>query len=109
VGEDHFSSCVRVAHQVNRLRRRLCVSSANHKSEEVEKVNPDLVIRDAEGKVFTVRYEAVNAMLLNEFLKEHRKVQDLQKQVERLTAGFQKVSDELDLRKSAMQVVDNTQ
>jgi len=39
-------------------------------AEEVEKVNPDLVARDAEGKVFTVRYEAVNAMLLNEFLKE---------------------------------------
>ncbi len=44
-------------------------------AEDVEKVNPDLVVRDAEGKVFTVRYEAVNAMLLNEFLKEHRKVQ----------------------------------
>src|SRR5207247_6039004 len=47
-------------------------------AEEVEKVNPDLVARDAEGKVFTVRYEAVNAMLLNEFLKEHKKVQDLE-------------------------------
>ena len=44
-------------------------------AEEVEKVNPDLVARDAEGKVYTVRYEAVNAMLLNEFLKEHRKVE----------------------------------
>jgi hypothetical protein len=76
-------------------------------AEEVEKVNPALVVRDAEGKVFTVRYEAVNAMLLNEFLKEHRKVQDLQKQVEKLTAGLQKVSDELELRKSARQVVGN--
>jgi septal ring factor EnvC (AmiA/AmiB activator) len=46
-------------------------------AEEVEKVNPTLVTRDAEGKVFTVRYEAVNAMLLNEFLKEHRTVQEL--------------------------------
>jgi hypothetical protein len=46
-------------------------------AEEVEKVNPDLVVRDEDGKVFTVRYEAVNAMLLNEFLKEHRKVQEL--------------------------------
>jgi septal ring factor EnvC (AmiA/AmiB activator) len=46
-------------------------------AEQVEKVNPDLVVRDAEGKVFTVRYEAVNAMLLNEFLKEHRTVQEL--------------------------------
>jgi len=46
-------------------------------AEEVEKVNPDLVVRDAEGKVYTVRYEAVNAMLLNEFLKEHREVEQL--------------------------------
>ena len=45
-------------------------------AEQVEKVNPDLVARDAEGKAYTVRYEAVNAMLLNEFLKEHRKVQE---------------------------------
>jgi uncharacterized coiled-coil protein SlyX len=42
----------------------------------VEKVNPALVARDADGKVYTVRYEAVNAMLLNEFLKEHRTVED---------------------------------
>jgi hypothetical protein len=46
-------------------------------AEDVEKVNPDLVARDAEGKVYTVRYDAVNAMLLNEFLKEHRTVQEL--------------------------------
>jgi len=45
-------------------------------AEQVEKVNPDLVVRDEDGKVNTVRYEAVNAMLLNEFLKEHRKVAD---------------------------------
>ena len=44
-------------------------------AEEVEKVNPDLVVRDKNGEIYTVRYEAVNAMLLNEFLKEHRKVQ----------------------------------
>jgi hypothetical protein len=44
-------------------------------AEDVEKVNPDLVVRDAEGKVNTVRYEAVNAMLLNEFIKQHRKVE----------------------------------
>jgi len=44
-------------------------------AEEVEKVNPDLVARDKEGKAYTVRYEAINAMLLNEFLKEHRKVE----------------------------------
>ena len=45
-------------------------------AEQVEKVNPDLVVRDEDGKVMTVRYEAVNAMLLNEFLKEHRKVRN---------------------------------
>src|SRR5437588_10487694 len=44
-------------------------------AEDVEKVNPDLVARDEQGKPYTVRYEAVNAMLLNEFLKEHRKVE----------------------------------
>src|SRR5262249_38348558 len=47
-------------------------------AEEVEKVNPDLVARDDEGRANTVRYEAVNAMLLNEFLKEHRKVEELE-------------------------------
>src|SRR4029453_17541917 len=45
-------------------------------AEDVEKVNPDLVARDAQGKPYTVRYEAVNAMLLNEFLKEHHTVQE---------------------------------
>jgi len=49
-------------------------------AEEVEKVNPDLVVRDADGEIYTVRYEAVNAMLLNEFLKEHRKVEDRKSQ-----------------------------
>ena len=47
-------------------------------AEEVEKVNPDLVVRDRDGKAYTVRYDAVNAMLLNEFLKEHRKVENLE-------------------------------
>jgi len=46
-------------------------------AEEVAKVNPDLVVRDKNGEIYTVRYDAVNAMLLNEFLKEHRKVQEL--------------------------------
>jgi uncharacterized coiled-coil protein SlyX len=90
-------------------------------AEEVEKVNPDLVARDEEGQVMTVRYEAVNAMLLNEFLKEHRTVQDLkaaaakqeaiierqQRQIETLTAIMQKVSDQLKLNKPAPQVVAN--
>jgi CRISPR/Cas system CSM-associated protein Csm2 small subunit len=53
------------------------------------------VARDEQGKPYTVRYEAVNAMLLNEFLKEHRKVEELEKQVEKLTAGLQKVSAQL--------------
>jgi len=48
-------------------------------AEQVEKVNPDLVARDDQGKPYTVRYEAVNAMLLNEFLKDHRKVKSLEK------------------------------
>ncbi len=96
-------------------------------AEEVEKVNPDLVVRDAEGKVYTVRYEAVNAMLLNEFLKEHRKVQEQdatiaqlkkdvqvtathqQKQIEALTAGLQKVSAQIELSKPAPQTVLNNQ
>ena len=64
-------------------------------AEEVEKVNPDLVVRDKEGKAYSVRYDAVNAMLLNEFLKEHHKVEQMQKQIEALTAGLQKVSAQL--------------
>jgi hypothetical protein len=77
-------------------------------AEEVEKVNPDLVRRDHDGKLQTVRYDAVNAMLLNEFLKEHRKVQDLeanaakqQKQIEALTAALQKVNAQLESNKFA--------
>jgi hypothetical protein len=83
-------------------------------AEEVEKVNPALVIRDPEGRPYTVRYEQVNAMLLNEFLKEHRTVSDLkavvaqqQKQLETLTAGLQKVSAQLELNKAAPQTVLN--
>jgi uncharacterized coiled-coil protein SlyX len=56
-------------------------------AEDVEKVNPDLVARDAAGKPFTVRYEAVNAMLLNEFLKEHRKVQEQEATIAQLKAA----------------------
>jgi hypothetical protein len=104
-------------------------------AEEVEKVNPDLVARDEQGKPYTVRYEAVNAMLLNEFLKEHRKVQEeeatiaqlkanvakqdaraerqegvvaqQQKQIEALTAGLQKVSAQLEIMKPTPQTVSN--
>ena len=46
-------------------------------AEEVERVNPDLIVRDKDGKPYSVRYDQVNAMLLNEFLKEHRTVQEL--------------------------------
>jgi len=74
-------------------------------AEDVEKVNPDLVARDEQGKPYTVRYEAVNAMLLNEFLKEHETIQELKKQVAELTAGLQKVSAQLQLSKSAPQTV----
>jgi surfactin synthase thioesterase subunit len=105
-------------------------------AEEVAEVNPDLVGRDAKGQVQTVHYEAVNAMLLNEFLKEHRKVEGLettfvqqrkdfeaalarqqkdfqataayqQKQIETLTAGLQKVSAQLEANTAAPQVVRN--
>jgi hypothetical protein len=53
-------------------------------AEDVEKVSPDLILRDAEGKVYTVRYEAVNAMLLNEFLKAHRKLEEQEKTIAQL-------------------------
>ncbi len=104
-------------------------------AEEVAQVDPDLVVRDAEGEIYSVRYEAVNAMLLNEFLKEHRTVQELestvreqkaainqlkstvtrqeatiarqQKQIEALAAGLQKVSDRLELSGPAPQTVVN--
>jgi hypothetical protein len=89
-------------------------------AEEVAKVNPALVLLDKEGKPFTVRYDAVNAMLLNEFLKEHGKVEQLtkdfesklaeqQKQIEALTAGLQKVSAQLELNKAAPQIAENNQ
>src|SRR6266487_3293370 len=83
-------------------------------AEDVEKVNPDLVVRDKEGKPYSVRYDQVNAMLLNEFLKEHRKVQEQdaiiareQQQIDALTAGLQKVSAQLELSKSVPQTVLN--
>ena len=81
-------------------------------AEDVERVNPNLVVRDDEGRVMSVRYEAVNAMLLNEFLKEHSQVQQLkmtvaqqQKQIEALTATVQKVSDQVAFSKPAPQLV----
>jgi hypothetical protein len=78
-------------------------------AEEVEKVNPDLVARDEQGKPYTVRYEAVNAMLLNEFIKARRQIDSQQNQIDALTAGLQKVSAELELSKSAPRTVLNKQ
>jgi len=75
-------------------------------------VNPDLVARDAKGEVYTVRYEAVNAMLLNEFLKEHRKVETLEATVASLAATvkeqaaqIQKVSAQLQVSRPRLQTV----
>jgi hypothetical protein len=85
-------------------------------AEQVEKVDPDLVTRDGQGKVYTVRYEAVNAMLLNEFLKEHRTVQKQQKEIDALKAELkeqraliQKVNDKMELDRPAPQTVLNNQ
>jgi len=90
-------------------------------AEEVEKINPDLVIRDAKGELYTVRYDAVNAMLLNEFLKEHRELAELKSTVAEQRKGMeamaaqlkeqasqiQKVSAQLEASKPAPQVVLN--
>ena len=85
-------------------------------AEEVAKVNPALVLPDKEGKPYTVRYDAVNAMLLNEFLKEHRTVQEQQNEIDVLRAELkeqraliQKVNDKLELAKPVPQTVLNNQ
>ncbi len=103
-------------------------------AEEVAKVNPDLVVRDDSGEIYTVRYEAVNAMLLNEFLKEHRKNEEQertmeqqrrgfegtvarleaidrqqQKQIEALTDALQKVSAQLEMSRPALRMAENNQ
>ena len=81
-------------------------------AEDVEKVNPDLVVRDKEGKPYSVRYDRVNAMLFNEFLKEHHKVQEQQNEIEALKTELkkqrnliQKVSDRVETSKPAARVV----
>ena len=83
-------------------------------AEDVAAVAPELVVRDEQGKPLTVRYEEVNAMLLNEFLKEHRKVEEQgatiahrQRQIESLAAGLQKVSEQIQLSRSTPQAVNN--
>jgi uncharacterized coiled-coil protein SlyX len=92
-------------------------------AEDVAKVNPDLVVRDDSGEIYTVRYDAVNAMLLNEFLKEHRKMQELeandaeqQREIKALVqtvkeqaAQIEKVSAQIQLSKPAVQAVLNKQ
>ena len=78
-------------------------------AEDVEKVNPDLVVRDKEGKPYSVRYDQVNAMLLNEFLKARRQIDAQQKQINALTAGLQKVSAQFEAGKPAPQVVVDNQ
>jgi hypothetical protein len=92
-------------------------------AEEVAAVNPDLVVRDENGEIYTVRYEAVNAMLLNEFLKEHRKNEKQEKTIAELKSGMtvlaatvkeqaaqiQKVSAQLEASKPAPQTVLNNQ
>jgi DNA-directed RNA polymerase specialized sigma54-like protein len=85
-------------------------------AEDVEKVNPDLVVRDKEGKPYSVRYDQVNAMLLNEFLKEHCKVQEQQQEIDSLKAELkdqrdliQKVSAQIETSKTARHVARNDQ
>jgi len=107
-------------------------------AEDVADINPDLVTRDAEGKPETVRYDSINAMLLNEFLKEHHTVQEQkatiaqlkqdfqsklaqqqkdfqttaahqQKQIEALSAGLQKVTAQVEMSRPAPQMVNNNQ
>ena len=75
-------------------------------AEDVEAVNPDLVVRDKEGKPYSVRYEAVNAMLLNEFLKEHRKVEQLEATVAQQEKDFKEEIRKLtaSLREQASQI-----
>ena len=92
----------------------LCGLALDRNVEDIAKVNPALVVRDAKGDVYTVRYEAVNAMLLNEFLKEHRTVQKQQKEIDALRAELkeqrafiQKVNDKLELNRPAPRAVAN--
>jgi hypothetical protein len=85
-----------------------CTSQFGLVAEDVEKVNPDLVVRDKEGKAYSVRYEQVNAMLLNEFLKEHRRVEKLEATVAALAAQLDKVAAQVEIKQPATRVaVDN--
>lgn len=74
-------------------------------AEEVAKLDPALVVKDAEGKPSTVRYDVVNAMLLNEFLKEHKKVQELEATLAQLQSTIEKVSSRLEANESRSRLV----
>jgi hypothetical protein len=85
-------------------------------AEDVEKINRDLMVHDQAGKPYSVRYDQMNAMLLNEFLKAHRWMEEQdatigrqQKQIDALVAGLNKVSTQIELTKSARQTVLNNQ
>ena len=73
-------------------------------AEDVEKMNPDLVVRDKQGKAYSVRYDQVNAMLLNEFLKEHRKVEKLEATVADLAEQLQKITAQMQMKNSSARV-----
>lgn len=72
-------------------------------AEEVAEVNPDLVVRDKNGEIYTVRYDQVNAMLLNEFLKEHRKVEKQQATIAELKSNFAKLQKHFDITATRQQ------
>src|SRR4030095_4672084 len=76
-------------------------------AEDVAKVEPALVVSDSKGKPFTVRYDEVNAMLLNEFLKARRQIDAQQKQIEALAEGLQKLSAQLEVSKPVLQTIAN--
>ena len=83
-------------------------------AEEVEKANPDLVVRDKDGRPYSVRYDQVNAMVLNEFLKEHRKnekqeatIARLQRQIEALGADLQQVRTQVETSRVAPNIARN--
>ena len=82
-----------------------CTAQFGLVAEDVEKVNPDLVVRDEKGEIYSVRYDQVNAMLLNEFLKEHRKVQEQEATIARLNKTIDTVLARLDKQDSKIQGV----
>ena len=85
-------------------------------AEEVAKVSPNLVVRDRKGEIYSVRYDAVNAMLLNEFLKAHRRIEEQDERIDQLTAQLneqaeqiRKVNDKVEMNRPAPQMAVNDQ